>query len=126
MAFERILLLDGGNGQRGDLYGFGAIRVNDFTAVLSFGTLTDGKAVGPLAVNCVERIFLLAGRVKSCGEAIFLTGEPAFAGIIYFSDITRGRGDVGALVQFNERISIDEAFDVEGREGDEVGFLIGG
>jgi len=42
----------------------------------------DGEAVGPLAFDCVQYVFLFAGGIQCGGEAVLLARDPAFTGII--------------------------------------------
>ena len=65
------------------------------------------------------------GVQDSC-KAVLLARHPAFTAVVYFGDVARGRGDVGAVIELDEGFAVDETFDVEGWEGDEVGFVVGG
>ncbi len=86
----------------------------------------DGEGVGPLAFYCVEDVFLFACGVQDGGETVLFAGYPAFAAVVYLCYIAGGGGDVGTAIKFDERFAVDEAFDVEGGERDEVGFVVGG
>lgn len=86
----------------------------------------DGEGVGPLTLDGVEDVFFFALRVQHGGEAVLFAGDPAFAAVVYFCYVARRGGDVGAAVEFDEGFAVDETFDVEGGEGDEVGFVVGG
>ena len=85
----------------------------------------DGEIIGPLAFDGVKNVFFFPGGVERCGEGVLLARDPAFAGVVYFRDKAGGGGNVGAVVELDEGFAIYETFDVEGGEGDEVGFVIG-
>lgn len=88
--------------------------------------VADGEAVGPLAGDLVKGLFLLASRVQGGGEAVLLAAQPSFAAVVDLGGVA-GRGlDVSGLVQLDERAAVDETFDVERRERDEVVFVIFG
>ena len=119
--------MDWGDSERSDLCILGIVRFYwlcflQVTATTGF----DGKTVGPLAVNGIEDVLFFPGRVERCGEGVLLTRDPAFARVVYFRDKARGGGDVGAIVELNEGLAVDEAFDVKGGQGDEIGLVIGG
>lgn len=79
-----------------------------------------------MAFDGVEDVPFLAGGVEGGGEGVLLAGHPAFARVVYFGDVAGRGGDVGAIVELDEGLAVDEAFDVEGGEGDEVGFVVRG
>ncbi len=88
--------------------------------------VADGETVGPLAGDLVEGLFLLACRVQGGGEAVLLAAQPSFAAVVDLGRVA-GRGlDVGGLVQLDEGTAVDETFDVERRERDEVVFVVFG
>ena len=79
-----------------------------------------------MAFYGVEDVFLFALGVQDGGETVLFTGNPAFAAVVYLCYVAGGGADVGTAVEFDERFAVDETFDVEGGERDEVGFIIGG
>ena len=126
VGLQGILLLDRGDNERGDFGVFGIVCIH-WHCFLQVATTTgfDGEVIGPLAFDGVKDVSFFPGRIEGCGEGIFLARDPAFAGVVYFRDKSGGGGDVGAIVELDERFAVNKAFDVEGGEGDEVGFVIG-
>lgn len=86
------------------------------------GGIVDGEGARPLAVDRVYGVFLLACGRQRGGEGILFPREPAAAGVVDLGGEAAGGGDVRGLVQFDEGRAGPESFDVERREGDEVGF----
>jgi len=74
----------------------------------------DGEAVGPLAFDCVQYVFLFAGGIQCGGEAVLLARDPAFTGIIDLGYVSGRGGDEGAVVELDEWFTVYETFDVEG------------
>lgn len=124
VSFPGILLLEGGHDERGDGSGAGVVGV-DYAAVFA-APLADGEGFGPLAFDGVEDVFLFVGGVQRCGEGVLLARDPAFAGVVDFGSVAGGGGDVSAAVELDEGFAVDETFDVDVGEGDEVGFGMGG
>ena len=79
-----ILLFDWRHGKWGSFRDIWVKAIND---LFSFG-ITDCKAAGPLAADCVNRLLFSAFRIQRCGEAVLLPREPALAGIIDSSGVT--------------------------------------
>ena len=79
-----------------------------------------------MAFYSVEDIFLFALGVQNGGETVLFAGYPAFAAVVYLCYVAGGGGDVGTAIEFDKRFAVDEAFDVERGERDEVGFVVGG
>ena len=113
-----VLLVDGGDDEGGGSGRFGVVGVDGFGRVfLQAGPAAgfDREAVGPLAFDCVEYLFLSANGRQGCGEAILFARDPAFSRVVYLGDVAGGGGDVSAAVQFDKGFAVDEAFDMEGR-----------
>ena len=67
------MLLKGRDDERGYFGGFGVVAVYRFGFLEgAAATGFDGEAVGPLAFDGVEDIFLLACGVEGGGEGVFL------------------------------------------------------
>ena len=126
-GLDDVLLLEGCDDQLGQFHVCG-LEVADFLAEFAAAAFFDTEGVGPLAVDGVEGGFFgtLAVLPEGGGEGVFLAGEPAAAGVIDFADEAGRAGDVGEFFEFDEGGAVDEVFDVEGGEGDEVGFGFGG
>ena len=91
---------------------------------LALLAVADGEAVGPLAGYLVQDLFLLAFRVQGGREAVLLAAQPAFAAVVDLGRVA-GRGlDVGGFVELDEGTAVDESFDVQGWERDEVVFVV--
>lgn len=125
VRFKGVLLVQGRDGEGCSFCGLGTVAL-DWLGFLE-GTATaclDCKAVGPLSFDCVENILFLTSGIQSSGEAVLLTRDPAFTTVVDLRDKARGGGDVSAVVEFDEWFTVNEAFDMEGWEGDEVGFVV--
>lgn len=95
----------------------------DYRAVLA-AALADSESFGPLPFYGVEDVLLFACGVQRSGERVLLAGNPAFAGVVNLCDVAGRGGDVGAVVEFDEGFAVDETFNVDVGEGDEVGFFL--
>jgi len=71
LRFQRILLVDGCLGQGRDFGGFAIVGFDD--AAVLFTSLTNGKTVCPLTIDCVQDFFLVVRRVKSSDERVLLS-----------------------------------------------------
>lgn len=116
VGFPGVLLRELGDGERGDGVGAGVELIDD--GAVFAATLAHGECFGPLSLDCVENFLLFACGVQRCGEAILLARNPPLAGVVYFCDVARGGGYIGAAIEFDEGLAIDEAFDVDVGEGD--------
>ena len=86
---------------------------------------TNREFTGPLSLNRVQHVFLPSFRVKSSGKRSPLPPpQPSPPRVVNFSNKPRGRPDVTAFAQLDAGGSSEEAFDVQGRKGDVVGFII--
>lgn len=84
-CLEVILLLDGSNDQGRSL---GDLGVECFDNALRLGVL-DLPGIGPLSVNLVEDILLLAFGVENSRESVLLAGNPALAAIVDARRVSR-------------------------------------
>lgn len=84
------------------------------------------EGLWPLPFDRVKYFFLLSCWVHGGGEGILLPAHPSLTAIVDLGGEARGRGDVGAAIEFHKRFSVDKAFDVDIGEGDEVGFVVMG
>ena len=96
---ERVLLVDGRDGQRGRL---GCSRVVHLDLPLGLA-VPDGELFGPLAFDRVQHVFLFAFRVQSRREGVLLPAKPAFARVVDPGRVARRALDVRAFVEFDER-----------------------
>jgi hypothetical protein len=102
--FKMVLLLDGGDSL--------------CLAILNLPSL------GPLSVCLVNDVLLLAFGVEDGGKRVLLAGHPTFAAVLDARSVAGAGLDVGAAVQLDVWGACNEAFDVQGREGDEVVLVV--
>ena len=95
-----------------------------------FSALPLPALIVKLSVHCPSIVYRISRSLpwgyRTAVKLFFLPDTQPFTAVVYFGDVARGRGDVGAVIELNEGLAVDETFDVEGWEGDEVGFVVGG
>lgn len=88
------------------------------------GALVDLEGLCPDAGDVVGDVLLLAGGVDGGDDGVLLAREPALARVVDLGGEAGGGGDEGGALELDEGGAEDEALDVQGGEGDEVGFLL--
>lgn len=84
------------------------------------GAIANGEGVCPLAIDGVERIFLLSCWVQASCEGVLLSRQPALSRVIDFGSVTCRGDDVACFVEFDVWIAVDKTFDMERWKGNEV------
>jgi hypothetical protein len=118
--FKMVLLLDGGDSQGRGLGDLGVECVHDSLCL----AILNLPSLGPLSVCLVNDVLLLAFGVEDGGKRVLLAGHPAFAAVLDARSVAGAGLDVGAAVQLDVWGACNEAFDVQGREGDEVVLVV--
>jgi hypothetical protein len=122
VGFELILLLDRGNLQRRGFVEAGGVAIHHLAVFLA--TSPNREAFIPLPVDGVEGVFLMALFVQDGVKAVFLPGYPAFARVVYLRYVARGGDDMSLAVELDEWVAVNQAFNVQGWDGDEVVFVV--
>jgi hypothetical protein len=114
--FEMVLLLDGGDSQGRGLGDLWVECVHDSLCL----AILNLPSLGPLSVCLVNDVLLLAFGVEDGGKRVLLARHPALAAVLDARSVAGAGLDVGGAVQLDVWGTCDEAFDVQGGEGDEV------